>query len=133
MEWRREYRKACCTAAVEAAGMVTKDGKPVHFTVTTSRDRATNANTPSAYYYIHGTMTAARDTSEFIPIRKWLQGQESAPEAAAEAEQAEKGHAADQPQVQEHQSEKGHAADQPSGEKATQGSGISTQKLWSTP
>ena len=69
---------------------------------------------------------------EFIPVQEWLRVQETAPEAEAHAEQAEKGHAADRLQVQEPQSEKGHAADQPLGEKATQGSGISTQQLWST-
>ena len=62
------------------------------------------------------------------------------------AAQAEKGHAADEPSGGEAaQAEKGHAADEPSGEKAaqaakghagdkaTQGSGGSTQKLWSEP
>ena len=53
--------------------MVTKEGKPVHFTVTTRKDRATNEKTPCAYYYIQGTMTAAWDTSEFIPIEEWLE------------------------------------------------------------
>ena len=132
-EWRRQHSEEYCTAAVEAAGTVTKEGTPIHFTITTQRDRVTNENSPSVYYYIQGTMTTAWDSSEFIPIKEWLEEQESAREAAAEAEHAEKGHAADQPQVQEQQPEKGHAADQPSGEKATQGSGISTQKLWSTP
>ena len=67
-EWRREYRKEYRTAAAEAAGKVTKDGDPVHFTVTTQRDRVTNVDTPAAYYYIQRTMTTASDTSEFIPI-----------------------------------------------------------------
>ena len=84
-EWRREYTKEYRTATVESAGMVTKDGKPIHFSVTTARDRATNENTPSVYYYISGTMTAAWDTGHFIRIHERLQGQESAPEAAAEA------------------------------------------------
>ena len=114
----------CCSGSGREGG---QRRQPVHFIVTITRERGTNENTPYAYYYIASTMTATWHPSEFIPIQEWLQGEERALEVAAEAEQAEKGHAADQPQVQEQQPEKGHAADHPSGEKATQGSGISTQ------
>ena len=62
------------TAVTNAAGLVTKDGKPVHFTITTRKDGLTNENTPSVYYYIEGTMTAARDTGEFMPIEECLEG-----------------------------------------------------------
>ena len=171
-EWRRQCRKEYHTAAANAAGLVAKDGKCVHFIVTTRKDRVAKEATPTAYDYIEGTMTAAWDTSEFMPIEEWLEGQESAREAQAVAQkghaanqpsgekatQADKGHAADQPQAPEQQREKGHAADEQSrdkamqagkghaedqpqvqeqqpekGEKETQGSGISTQKLRSTP
>ena len=54
--------------------MVTKGGAPVHFAVTTQRDRVTNENTPAVYYYIQGTMTTAWDTSEFIPVEEWVEG-----------------------------------------------------------
>ena len=93
--WRTEHRKEYCTRAAESAGKVTKDGQPVRFIVTTTRARATNESTPNACYYIAGTMTATWDPSEFVPIQESLQGHESAPEAAADAEQAENGHAAD--------------------------------------
>ena len=118
---------------------MTKDGKPIHFTLTTRKDTVAKETTPAAYYYINGTMTAAWDTSEFMRIEEWLEGQESATEAKAvakkrhaadhpsreKATEAEEGHVANQPQVQEQPREKG--------QKGTQGSGISMQKMSSTP
>ena len=95
----KEYR----IAAANAAGLVDEDGKPVHFTVTTQKDRVANATAPAVYHYIEGTMRTAWEPSEFIGVEEWLERQQSAPEAEAVAE---KGHAADQPQP-----EKGHAAD----------------------
>ena len=53
---------------------MTKEGKPVHFTVTTRKDRVVKETTPAAYNYIEGTMTAAWDTSEFMRIEEWLEG-----------------------------------------------------------
>ena len=85
----------------------------------------TTDTTPIAYYYVAGKKTAW-EVEEFHWLEEWLRQQEDAPEAEAEAE---KGHAADQPSGEKTaQAEKGHA-----GDKATQGSGGSTQKVWSAP
>ena len=146
--WRRTYREEYHTAAANAAGLVDEDGKPVKFVVTMKNDRLAKATAPAAYYYIEGTMRTAGEPSESIRVEEWLRGQQCAPQAEAEAA-AEKGHAAERPQPEKGhaadkpsgekatQAEKGHAADQPQvqpekGDKATQGSGRSTQKLWST-
>ena len=118
-QWRRTYREQYRTGAANVArGMVDEEGTPVKFHVTTD-------TTPTAYYYVEGKRTTW-EVEEFHWLQEWLRQQEDAPEAEAEAE---KGHAADQPSGGETvQEEKGHA-----GDKATQGSGESTQKLWSAP
>ena len=108
------------------------------FTVTTKKDTVAKDTAPAAYYCIEGTKRSAWEPSEFIRVEEWLRGQQSAPEAKAEAT-AEKGHAADQLSGEKAtHAEKEHAADQPQvqlekGDKATQGSGRWRQKLWSTP
>ena len=85
----------------------------------------TTDTTPTAYYFVEGQKTTW-EAEEFHWVADWLKEQEDAPGAEAEAE---KGHASDQPSGGTPvQAEKGHA-----GEKATQGSGGSTQKLWSAP
>ena len=48
--WRARYKKKYRTSATETAGKVTKEGQPVNFPVTTTRDRTTEENTPMAYY-----------------------------------------------------------------------------------
>ena len=114
-QWRRTYRERYRKGAANVArGMVDEDGNPVKFHVTTD-------TTSTAYYFVEGKKTTW-EAEEFHWVADWLREQEDAPGAEAEAE-----------------AEKGHAADQPSGgetaqaEKATQGSGGSTQKLWSAP
>ena len=130
--------------------MVDNDGNRVKFHVTTD-------TTPTAYYLVDGKKKAW-EAEEFHSLEEWLRQQEDALGAEAETEkghaadqpsgesamQAEKGHATDQLSGEKAaQAEKGHAADEPSGEKAaqaekghagekaTQGSGGWTQKLWS--
>ena len=49
--WRALYSEEYCTAAEEAAGKMTKDGRPVDFYVTTARDRRTHENAPMAHFY----------------------------------------------------------------------------------
>ena len=94
---RTEYRNA----AEEVAGKVTKQGQPVDFAFTTSRDRTTLAEAPKAHIYFPTTMHTTWDASEFIAATEWLKEQRPAKEAEAEAERPEKGHAAEQPQPQE--------------------------------
>ena len=135
-QWRRMYGEQYRTAARNVArGMAGHEGNRVKFHVTT--DAA-----PAAYYYVEGKKTAS-EAEEFHWLEEWSREQEDALGAEAEAK---KGQAADQPSGKKAtKAEKGHAAHQPPGEKttqvekghagdkATQGSGGSTQKLWSEP
>ena len=112
---REQYRKR---AANVARGMVDKNGNPARFHVTTD-------TTSTAYYFGEGQKTTW-EAEEFHWVADWLKEPEDARGAKAEAE---KGHAADQPSGgKTAQEEEGHVR-----EKATQGSGGSTQELWSAP
>ena len=118
-KWRTRYREQYRKGAANVARrMVDEKGNLARFHVSTD-------TTPTAYYFVEGQKTTW-EAEEFQWVADWLKEQEDAPEAEA---LAEKGHAADQPSGgKTAQAEKGHAE-----EKATQGSGGSTQKLWSAP
>ena len=92
-ECRRQYRTEYPNATANAAGLVTTQGKPSILAVTTRKDRVAKETEPTAYCYIEGTMPALWDSSEFMRIEEWLEGQESAPEAEVVAE---KGRATEQ-------------------------------------
>ena len=88
-----------------------------------AKSHCTRHNTALETLILHTMRTSH---VEFQWVADWLKEQEDAPVAEA---RAEKGHAADQPSGgKTAQAKKGHAE-----EKATQGSGGSTQKLWSAP
>ena len=117
--WRRRYREQYRKGAANVArGMVDENGNLARCHVSTD-------TTPTAYYLVEGQKTTW-EAEEFQWLADWLKEQEDASGAQA---RAEKGHAADQPSG----GKTARAENGLAGEKATQGSGGSTQKLCSAP
>ena len=118
-KWRTRYREPYRKGTANVARLIVDEkGNLARFHVSTD-------TTPTAYYFVEGQKTTW-EAEELQWVADWLEEKEDAPEAEA---RAEKGHAADQQSGgKTSQAKKGHAE-----EKATQGSGGSTQKLWSAP